>query len=53
MFAIFAQTTDGLVWLANAATAADAQGQIDAGDFNERGFDAVFIAPLAGFKQFD
>lgn len=46
--AIFAQTSNGLHWLANVP-AAEAQAAIDSGDFNTPGTQALFAVPLAGF----
>jgi len=48
MFAMFIQTSTGLEWVANYDTVEEAHEEMDREDC-----EAVFIVPLAEFKQFD
>lgn len=54
MIAIFAHTySSGMQWLANASDPADAQAQIDAGDFDSPDNAWIIAVPCVTFKAYD
>lgn len=50
-FAIFSQCSDGMNWLANAATLEEATAMLDAGDFDH--YDFVMVVPVLAFRDVD